>query len=234
MSARFLTHLIFLASAVLVTYIFSQNPSLSAYTLQLVAIFVIFYFLNKKFTKSFSLSVGIDALVFSCVTLLLVSQTGGLSSPLFFLVYILLFGLTFLLEPLIVCFFSFLLLLLFYNQVKTLNGLLQAIGLLLMTPLALFFGQQYLKLLEEEEKIKILKKETKKLSKEVTKQEEDTLLWLSLSFKENLIKILDSCSNCFINLDRLNPSQKENLQTIRESAKKLLKLGKKLEKEIEG
>ncbi len=115
-----------------------------------------------------------------------------------------------------------------------LNTLLQVIGLLLIAPLALFFGRQYLKVLEDEEKIKILKKETKKLAKEVNQQEEDTLLWLSLSFREQVIKILDASSDLLSDIGKLTPRQKGGLQKIHESAKGLLKLGEKLKEKIEG
>lgn len=234
MSARFLTHLGFLTCAVLLTFIWTKNPSFSAYTLQLIAFLVIFYFLNKRLGKAaFNLALGIDGLILSLVTLLLVSASGGLASPLFFLVYILLFGLAFLFDPAVIAFFTVFLVFLFYHQIADPTSLLQIIGLLLMTPLALFFGRQYLKVLEEEQKIKILKKEKKKLSREVTQQEEDTLLWLSLPFREHVLRILDATSLMLSDLSRLSPSQKDSLDKIHHNAKRLLKLGKKLEEKIE-
>lgn len=234
MSARFLAHLGFLTCAVLLTFIWTKNPSFSAYTLQLIAFLVIFYFLNKRLARAaFDLSLGIDGLILSLVTLLLVSASGGLSSPLFFLVYILLFGLAFLFDPAVIVFFTIFLVFLFWGQAKNLTSLLQLIGLLLMTPLALFFGRQYLKVLEEEQKIKILKKEKRALSKEVSQQEEDALLWLSLPFREHVVKILDSSSQMLSDLSRLSPSQKDALDKIHHNAKRLLKLGGKLEEKIE-
>jgi len=234
MSARFLAHLGFLTCAVLLTFIWTKNPSFSAYTLQLIAFLVIFYFLNKRLARAaFDLSLGIDGLILSLVTLLLVSQSGGLTSPLFFLVYILLFGLAFLFDPAVIGLFTIFLVFLFWGQAKDLASLLQLIGLLLMTPLALFFGRQYLKVLEEEQKIKILKKEKRELSKEVSQQEEDALLWLSLPFREHVIKILDASSQMLSDLSRLSPSQKDALDKIHHNAKRLLRLGKKLEEKIE-
>jgi len=234
MSARFLAHLGFLTTAVLLTFIWTKNPSFSAYTLQLIAFLVIFYFLNKRLAKvRFNLALGIDGLILSLVTLLLVSASGGLASPLFFLVYILLFGLAFLFDPAVIAFFTVFLVFLFWGQAKDLASLLQLIGLLLMTPLALFFGRQYLKVLEEEQKIKILKKEKKKLSREITQQEEDALLWLSLPFREHVVKILDASSQMLADLSHLSLSQKEQLDKIHHNAKRLLRLGKKLEEKIE-
>jgi len=228
MSAQFFTYLGFLLSAVLVTFAWIQNPKLSAYTLQLIAVLIISYFLNHFFAgKKLRLTLAIDGLILALVTLLLVSQTGGLSSPLFFLLYILLFGLSLLFDPLITLVFALALCFLFYHQVTNLNTLLQVIGLLLITPLALFFGRQYLKVLEEEEKIKILERE-------VGQQEQDTLLWISLSFREHVLKILDTSSNLLCDVGRLSLVQKEGLEKIHESAKRLLKLGEKLKEKIEG
>lgn len=235
MSARFLTHLGFLLSAILLTFIWTNSPSLNAYTLQLIALLIILYFLNRSLTKKrFDLAIGFDGLILALVTLLLVSQTGGLESPLFFLLYILLFGLALLFDPIITLIFAIALALLFWNQVRTLNALLEMIGLLLITPVALFFGRQYLKVLEEEEKIKILAKQQKKLASEVSQQEKDTLLWLSLTFREHVSQILDTSSNMLADVGRLTLSQKESLQKIHENAKRLLKLGERLKEKIEG
>lgn len=234
MSARFLVHLGFLTTAVLLTFLWTKNPSFSPYTLQLIALLIIFYFLNKRLSKvAFEASLGIDGLILALVTLLLVTASGGLTSPLFFLIYILLFGLAFLFAPLVIAFFTIFLVLLFSSQIKDLSSLLQVIGLLLMTPLALFFGRQYLKVLEEEHKIKILTQQKKALSQEVSQQEEDALLWLSLPFREHVVKILDGSSQMLSDLSRLSPTQKETLTKIHHHAKRLLKLGKKLEKKIE-
>jgi len=235
MSARFFIHLGFLGSAIALTFLWTKSATLSPWTLQLIALLIIFYFLNKKLARhQFSLSLGIDGLILSFVTLLLVSQSGGLSSPLFFLVYILLFGLTFLFDPLVIGFFTVLLVLLFFGELRDLTSLLQVIGLLLMTPLALFFGRQYLKVLESEQKIKILKAEKRNLASEVSEQEEETLLWLSLPFKEHLVNILDASSQLLSSLSKIPPTQRDLIAKIYENARNLFKKADQLEEEIEG
>lgn len=235
MSVQFLIHLGFLLSAVLVTFSWTQSEKFSPHTLQFIAVLIISYFLNHFWaSKKLQTTLAIDGLILSLVTLLLVSQTGGLASPLFFLLYILLFGLSLFFAPLVTLIFSLGLCLLFFRQATNLNSLLQLIGLLFITPLALFFGRQYLKILESEEKIKILRKEKGKLNQEVSQQEEDTLLWLSLSFKEHVAKILDASSNLLADLGHLTFVQKEGLQKIHENAKRLLRLGEKLKEKIEG
>jgi membrane protein implicated in regulation of membrane protease activity len=235
MSAQFFIHAFFLSAAVLLTYFWTANPSFEPYTLQLMAVLVIFYFLNHLWQNpKYRLTLAIDGLIFAMVTLLLIQQTGSLSSPLFFLIYILLFGLSLLLNPIITLFFSLLLVAFFLPQTTNLNNVLQLIGLLLITPLALFFGRQYLQILESEKKIKILNINRQALEREVCQQEEDTLLWLSLAFKEQIVNILDHSSNLLSDIGRLTQSQRERLQTIHESAKQLLQLGDKLKEKIEG
>jgi hypothetical protein len=234
-SAQFITHSLFLLSGLIVTFIWTNNPVLDAYTLQFIAVLVIFYFLNHLFNKErLRLNMAIDGAILSLVTLLLVTQTGGLQSPLFFLIYILLFGLTLLFDPLVMSLFALSLVLFFYRQSTNMDSFMQIIGLLLITPLALFFGRQYLKSLEEQEKIKILNTSKVALEKEVCQQEEDTLLWISLAFKEQVLNIVDQSSNLLTDIGRLTTAQKERLQKIHESAKKLLRLGDKLKEKIEG
>lgn len=233
MSARFFVHLGFLMTAVLLTFFWTANPDLSTYTLQLIAFLVILYFLGRTQIGKPNLVFLLDGVIFTMVTLLLVTQTGGLNSPLFFLIYILLFGLALLFDPLITLSLSLTLSLLMYNQAKDLNGFLEIVGLLLMTPVALFFGRQYLKVLEDEEKIKIIIKKKVEAEKEVSQQEEETLLWLTLAFKEHVGRIVDISSNLLADVGRLNTFQKEELRKLHESAKRLLKLGEKLKEDIE-
>lgn len=235
MSAQFFVHLGFLLAAILLTFVWMSNPVLSGFTLQLVAILIILYFLNRFWQrKKFGVTLAIDGLIFALVSLLLVAETGGLTSPLFFILYILLFGLALLYDPLITLIFCLVLSFFFYSQVKDLTGLVQIIGLLLITPIALFFGRQYLRLLEEESKIKVLEIKKGTLEKEVSQQERETLLWLNLDFKDHLNQIMEVSSNLLADVSKLTSSQREGLKTIRENAKRLLRLGGKLKGEIEG
>jgi hypothetical protein len=60
------------------------------------------------------------------------------------------------------------------------------------------------------------------------------LLWISLAFKEQVLNIVDQSSNLLTDISRLTTAQKERLEKIHESAKKLLQLGDKLKEKIEG
>jgi len=245
---KFLLHSLFLLLAVVVAFFWTNSPTLSLYTLQLIAIFILLFFANHFFFRRqkksdqkaktliprFNLS--IDAIVFTMVVMLLVYSTGGLTSPLFFLVYFLMFGLALLFEPLVTISLATAIILLFLITPTTqepLTEVLQLFSLILITPLALFFGSQYLKLLESEEKIKILRQEGKILEEQIKKEETDTLLWTSLNLKQGLSEILDEASNLLSDLAHLTINQKEKLLKIRTRVLELLKTGEKLKEEVD-
>lgn len=175
-----------------------------------------------------------NGLILTAAPLILIYFSGGLHSPVFFLIYILFFGLALLFDPVITLSLSLALALVFSQQVKAFNDLLPIFGMLMITPIAVFFGKQYLRILENEEKIKIITKKKNILQNEVTQQEEDTLLWLALAFKEQVSTIMDNTSNLLTDLSRLTPQQKDKIQKIHESSIKLLQLGNKLRERIEG
>ncbi len=247
--AKFLLHSAFLATAVALAFFWTNIPQLSLYNLQIIALFVVLFFLNqfwakKRFAGGKNLIPGstsranltIDAMIFTLVVMLLVYSTGGLTSPLFFLVYFLLFGLALLFEPLVTLSLTGVMILFFFffpNKQEPLTEALQLFSLILITPLALFFGTQYLKVLEGEEKIKILKEETEIMEGQIAKTETDTLLWTTLNLKKGLEIILDEISLLLSDLAHLTISQKERLLKIRQKVLELLKSGEKLKKEVD-
>lgn len=236
--AKFLLHSLFLLSAVVLAFFWTSNPQLSYYTLQLVALFVVFFFINQFIARHHrhKLNLTIDAVVFTMIVLLLVCSSGGLSSPLFFLIYFLMFGLALLFEPLITISLALAMILFFLftpTKVEPLQEALQLFSLLLITPVATFFGRQYLKVLEDEEKIKILEEEEKIMEEEIAKEETDVLLWTTLELKRGLTEILDQASQMLADVGHLTISQKERLMKIREWAARLLKSGKKLKEEVD-
>jgi len=245
---KFLLHSLFLLLAVVVAFLWTNSPTLSLYTLQLIAIFILLFFANHLFFRRQGkgtqkakpslprLNLTIDAVVFTMVVMLLVYSTGGLTSPLFFLVYFLMFGLALLFEPLVTVSLALAIILLFVITPTTQEPLtegLQLFSLILITPLALFFGSQYLKVLESEEKIKILKEESEILEEQIKKEETDTLLWTTLELKRCLGEILDQTSELLADLAHLTLNQKERLLKIRARALDLLKTGQKLKEEVD-
>lgn len=229
----FLIHSLFLLSAVILTWFWTSSPRLSLYNLQLIALFVVFYFLSHFLSKSAPLTSTIDAIIFTIVILLLVSSTGGTSSPLFFLVYFLLFAVSLLFEPFIPFVLTLAIFLFFWPNPFNLNALIQLLSVVLILPLSIFLGKQYLKMLEAHHQIKILQKESQKLEKSLSRQETDSLLWLSLNLKEGLLQIIHLTSDLLTGLGQLTLTQKEKLERIHQVAKDLLKSGQKLKEKID-
>lgn len=240
---KFLLHSLFLVTAVILAFFWTSHPTLSVYTLQLIAIFVLLFFLNqflsrhrKDSPKSRKLSLNIDAAIFTIIVFLLVTSTGGLISPLFFLIYFLMFGLALIFEPLITLSLTLAMVLFFLiTPVKQdlFKEIVQLFSLFLITPLTIFFGSLYLKVLENEEKIKILEEETEIDEKQIEKEETDVLLWNTLEFKQTLSEILDEVSNLLADISHLTISQKERLLKIRQKALHLMKTGEKLKEEVD-
>jgi hypothetical protein len=221
-NSGFIFHSLFLVAAVLLAYFWTSQPELSYYTLQLIALFVLFFFLNQFVSRRQRQKINLtfDAVIFTMVVLLLVTSTGGLTSPLFFITVTLTMAMIifFLLTP---------------SKEEPLAEIFQLFSLLLITPLALFFGKQYLKMLADEEKIKILKTEEAILESEIEKEETDTLLWASLELKKDLGEILERACNLLADVGHLTLNQKENLEKIRERTENLLKTGQRLKEEVD-
>lgn len=224
-------HALYLSLSVFLLWLWLNNPVLLNYNLQLTAFMVLTYFSVKMLAKKGG--VFWDVIIATVVLLLILASTGGLASPFFFLLYFLLFAAAMLFEPPFTVTLTLLAALFFANTLTSLHAALQLLSLLFITPLAMYFGRQYLRLLETQEKIKILAKQGQKLEKEITGQETDSLLWLSLNLKDGLLKIVHLASELLSDIGRLGPVQKEKLQSIHESAKELLKSGEKLKQKID-
>lgn len=196
-----------------------------------MAVFVLFFFLNQIIARHRrqKINLTIDAVIFTVIILLLVISTNGLSSPLFFLIYFLMFGLALFFEPLISISLAVIIALFFLftpTKQTPLNELLQLFSLILITPVALFFGKQYLKVLQDEEKIKILEEE-EIIEGQIEKEKTDIFLYTCLGLKKGLTEILDQASHLLADLSHLTLNQKERLFKIREKAAQLLKDSKK-------
>jgi len=111
--------------------------------------------------------------------------------------------------------------------------ILQLFSLILITPMAMFFGKQYLKLLRDEEKIKILEEEQNVIEEEIEREETNILLWASLELKKGLTEILDQTSHLLSDIGHLTVRQKDRLLKISDASKKLLKSGQQLKEEID-
>jgi len=195
MPTRFLLHTILLISATSGVYFWLTSP-LTPYTLQLVAVLVLLYFSshwyyshNSKFKPRDSIT--LDLTLLTSMILLLVTETGALASPLFFLLFFLCFAVALLyeIEATLVLTGTLILYFMFLpgTDLANLADLSVLIGLVMITPLAIFTGHQYELNLENQKNRTIL-------TRHLGKIESDSLLFLSLNLKTTLLKSLDSLS----------------------------------------
>lgn len=230
----FLVNAFFLLASLFLVYFWTENPATSLYTLQLIALFVLLYFLNQLLSRG-QPNLFLNTLIFTIVILLLVSTTGGLGSPLFFLVYFLLFGTALLMETELTIFFTLALVVffLFLNPLDNLNNLIALASLLFISPLAFFFGKQYLQVLKDKKRIEILEKTDREMKKALKREETDSLLWLSLELKKGLLRIIEKTSQLLSRPASFKWREKEVLEEILASSQRLLRTGEKLKKEID-
>ncbi len=239
MNLPLIIHSIYILGTLFVASFWLSVPALSPYTIHLVAFFVLVYLAsylwqrhsNKKIP--FLLSI-INSVVFLLIVLLLVLSTGGLNSPLFFLIYFVLFALSLAWEPTITIVFSLGLIIFFLyaHPQLTMQELITLTSLIFITPLSLFFGQQYVKTLEQSGQIKTLSTKVKKHSKDITEEETNILLWLSLNFKHSMEKVVDLLSQS-LERSTLSFNQKSSLKEALRLAKKLLQTGNLLKQKID-
>jgi len=183
----------------------------------------------------------LDAIIFTMIIYLLVSTTGYFSSPLFFLFYFLAFGVALLFEPGISLVLMFVISGFLFGKINEGNfydNLAKIFSLVLVSPLAVFFGRQFLLAQAAKKRIKILRdwghyleKDLDKTKKELGETEKDTLLFLSLEAKNGLIEIIDRVSRLLSM--RLTVVQKDEIEKIRKKAKELLGRANQLEKEVD-
>jgi hypothetical protein len=148
---------LFIAGAFLAVFIWHSLP-LSDLTTPVIGLLVLIYLLllrrsNKSKPSEKSLG-GMDALSLSILislVLLLILVTGAINSPLYFLLYFVPFAITFVLLPKTTFVFlagSILLLLSSALEANVTENMIKLGSLVLITPLAYFFGKEY-RLVEE-------------------------------------------------------------------------------------
>jgi hypothetical protein len=147
---KILSHTLLLIVSFAVAFIWS-NTVLETYTVQALAVLVLAYLVisfvrRKKNPKAEGFSSSSDIFILNTAIMLLITITGNLYSPLFFLLYFLGFGITFLFEPETVFVFTIGVILVFLPEALK-NGSIESyirIGsVVLISPLAYFFGREY-------------------------------------------------------------------------------------------
>jgi len=201
--------LLFLFSS-LTAYLISVS-SYSEFIPQIIAVIAIIFIFISLFKKHFSLH------LIAFIICLTVFYTQGFNSPFFFLIYFLLFTVAFQNPPSITLGLSLILILLLSQSLDSLTSLIPLLSLLLITPLSWFIGKQYLEKNRAEDNISI--------------DETNVLMWLSLKFKTGICQIIDNCSELLST--PLQPTQKDQIKYIKDSAKSLLNSSEKLKDEVD-
>lgn len=191
--SRVLLHTIYLTLSIILTWLWSSNPVLSAFNLQLTGALTLLYFGFKYFSRTTdqrSLSFP-STIILNTICLLLVFSTGGISSPLFFLLNLLFFALALLFEPVQAAVASALLVGIFiiqnYTSLDT-NKLVNLFSLILITPIAIVFSKNYLDVLQTKGKIKVLQAAIKET-------ETESLLWINRQAKPSLASVLNATTD---------------------------------------
>ncbi len=190
-----LLHAVLLVLSIALMFIFPQTP-LRTYELEIAALLLIVLFAVRKLSLFSKKTRLFESVVFTLIIMGIVNTSGGIASPYFFLIYFLLFALTLLLEP-IISIITTVTLMIFYvftiSGTATISQLIPIFSLALMTPFALIMGNEY--------------EETKRLRKTMSRQTENTFLFLSLLMKNHIKSIQEQLDN-FVGDHQLQSIQK--------------------------
>lgn len=146
-----------------------QNTPLTNYTVAILGLLVTLYLIvsARKGGRGF-LSMGGEGpwgiFILNTLIFLLIFSTDSINSSLFFLLYFLGFGIAFVFEPPVTFVFILGAVLIFIPdalKADTMNNFLKLGSLLLISPLAFFFGKEYRRADKQQESIESLKERTK-------------------------------------------------------------------------
>lgn len=179
---KFILHSLTLIVSFCIIFIWNLSP-LSDFTVQALAIMVILYTLTtvirRKTNKNPQQFGGVsDIFILNTAIFLLVSATGDIYSPLFFLLYFLGFGITFIFEPATVFVYVIgAILVLLPEALK--NGSMESFirigSIALISPLAFFFGQNYKDRDKEQEEVEAMVERTKDAADTIAKDVQEVL-----------------------------------------------------------
>ncbi|MCL6096357.1 MAG: hypothetical protein M1444_01570 [Patescibacteria group bacterium] len=176
-----------------------QNTPLSGYTVQILAILVVLYLIVSARKKGAGfLTMGGDGpwgiFILNTIILLLVFATGSISSSLFFLLYFLGFGIAFVFEPPAIFVFIVGAVLVFLPDAlkgDTFGNLIKVGSLLLISPLAYFFGREYRKSDKQEGDIEALEERTKEAADTISEDVEEVIKDEKANLKEQDVQKLN-------------------------------------------
>jgi hypothetical protein len=179
---KFLLQTTVLVLSFVIVFLMSTLP-LAGLTVPFLGFLILVYLLLslRKRGKGF-LSMGGEGpwgiFILNTVILLLIFSTGSLNSPLFFLLYFLGFGIAFVFEPAITFVFVLGAILVFApDALKTdiMTNLLKIGSLVLISPLAFFFGREYRANDQKEEAIEALEERSKDAADTISEDVEEII-----------------------------------------------------------
>lgn len=217
----------------ILAFFWHNQPLLSAYSLQLIAgLFLLFVILNKLVKKYRNI---INSIIITLIVLIIILETGGLTSPLFFILDFLLFALSLLIFPSLSFILALALIILFLLNSPTIDSqtLANLISLLLMAPVSRLIGTQYSRLIIAQNQVKALEYQSNRLKQELSEKDETTLLWISLNFHNKIGQALDLISQIRSNVSHIPYHQKDKLNQLYQDLKELFKSGQQLKDKID-
>jgi len=187
---KFLFHCLILIASFLTIFVWNVSPA-SDYTIQALAVLVIVYLLitlvrRRKHKAMENFGGSSDIFILNTAIFLLVSVTGMIYSPLYFLLYFLGFGITFIFEPATVFVYVVgAILVLLPEALK--NGSMESFirigSIALISPLAFFFGASYKDRDKMEEGVEQMAERTKDSADTISKDVEEVLKDEKMSLK---------------------------------------------------
>lgn len=170
-----------LIASFIIVYLW-QLTSLSEFTVPFLGLLIAVFLMvsaRKKGKGFLTLGGGpLGIFLLTTLILLLIFSTEGINSPLFFLLYFLGFGIAFVFEPVTAFVFvigAFLILFQDATKIDATNNLLKLGSLLLISPLAYFFGKEYKKTDEQSETIIGLKERAKDSADTISEDIEEVI-----------------------------------------------------------
>jgi signal transduction histidine kinase len=230
-----IVRVLLLSFTIILIFLWTESSALNPYNLQLTGALILLYFASRFLFRSIKQSFFVATLVLVSIVLLLIFSTGGIVSPIFFVLNFLLFAIALLLAPYQATVASFLLIIIFLWQNYTnftSTVIIELLSLILMTPLAVIFSNSYLKYLQSEGKITLLKEELKD-------EQSDSLLWIATTAKPSLASILNSITDIVMYLNTKSQTTQipklllSKLKTIQQDLISLYSSTGTLEKSIE-
>jgi hypothetical protein len=176
-------HSILVTVTIALAFLFSKS-SLAQYDLQIGALLFVLLYLTRHVKTFAPYQRLLQPVGFTFLVVALVVSTGGLTSPMFFLIYFLLFALSLFLEPIISITTTLTLVLSFLMTIpenQEFGRFVPLISLAFITPFAMFLGQE--------------QRRSQTMENKLVRAETDTHFFLSLTLKNHITTIKDAIDN---------------------------------------